>query len=258
MRAQNAPLNQLGEVGVDYSVYIVVAGMTLFVILSLLSLVWYMTPPAPVVQQVVEERVEENGIILPIGNSKGKKVGAKKAKKLAMKEAKSKEREVMLERQKEQKERDEIEYQERLVIKEEKFKEKKKKKKEEENAQKEEKEKQEDNEYQKMKKSFVILESGSLIEERERFRENIFDFIDYLKLNQVTYIEDLAIKFKMESNEIVDLLKQLLEDGQVSGYFDTGKFVYLSESLIEDLKIKLSIKGNVDISYIMNNKIMKE
>jgi len=129
---------------------------------------------------------------------------------------------------------------------------------EEENAQKEEKEKQEDNEYQKMKKSFVILESGSLIEERERFRENIFDFIDYLKLNQVTYIEDLAIKFKMESNEIVDLLKQLLEDGQVSGYFDTGKFVYLSESLIEDLKIKLSIKGNVDISYIMNNKIMKE
>jgi len=109
-----------------------------------------------------------------------------------------------------------------------------------------------------MKKSFVILESGSLIEERERFRENIFDFIDYLKLNQVTYIEDLAIKFKMESNEIVDLLKQLLEDGQVSGYFDTGKFVYLSESLIEDLKIKLSIKGNVDISYIMNNKIMKE
>jgi len=73
MRAQNAPLNQLGEVGVDYSVYIVVAGMTLFVILSLLSLVWYMTPPAPVVQQVVEERVEENGIILPIGNSKGKK-----------------------------------------------------------------------------------------------------------------------------------------------------------------------------------------
>jgi len=114
----------------------------------------------------------------------------------------------------------------------------------------EEKAKKELEEYLKLKQTFGIEEEG--------FEETLDDegatltqFIEYIKENKVSVLDELALKFKLKTQVIIDRIQSLLEDGSLTGVIDDrGKFIYVSQSELNAVASFIKKRGRVSLTEL--------
>nr|CAG4637557.1 EOG090X0N9E [Ceriodaphnia reticulata]SVE73358.1 EOG090X0N9E [Ceriodaphnia reticulata] len=197
-------------------------------------------------QQAMEETDDETASpLLDLGDMKvGKKKLAKleaKAERKAAREAEEKEREerkaLEVEREKERKRQEELE--EKL----EKDKEEQAKREAEEKIQREHEE------YLKMKAAFTVEEQGFDAEE-ETAEENLLQkFVDYVREKKIVLLEELAAHFQLKTQEAIDRLQKLVQEGSLTGVIDDrGKFIYISREEMEAVAKFIRQRGRVSLT----------
>lgn len=184
-------------------------------------------------------------IALPDGKI-GKKKLAKlqaKAERRVLREAEERERE-------EKKERAEKAAEDRR--KEEKREaEEEARKEEEEQKAREEKERREQEEYMKLKAEFEVQEEG-FEEAAEDKRQNLLnEFVGFIKKDKVVVLEDLAARFKLKTQDVIDRVKELQKNGVLTGVIDDrGKFIYISKEELEGVAKFIRQRGRISIAEL--------
>jgi len=178
------------------------------------------------------------------------KVGAKKQRKLEEKAARKAQREAELQEREEKKKQEEK--LEKLRKKEELKREAEEAAKAaEEQKLKEEKERKEHEEYLKLKEEFSIDSEGLDAEEQQDEQSLLQEFISYVKNTKVVMLEDLAAHFKIKTQDAIDRIKTLQEDGTLSGVIDDrGKFVYITAEEYEAVARFIKQRGRVSIAEL--------
>jgi len=181
------------------------------------------------------------------------KIGKKKMEKLEAKAEKKRMREYELQEREERKKRLEKEEEERKK-QEEIEKEIERKQEEEEARIREEKERKEYEEYLKLKEAFSVEEEG-FDEDPEADAENKLEtFINYIKDTKVVVLEDLAAHFKMKTQDAIDRVTTLTEEGKLTGVIDDrGKFIYISQNELEAVAKFITQRGRVSITELAEN-----
>ena len=194
------------------------------------------------------EELEEAGIKVPDG-----KIGKKKLEKLQAKADKK------LQREAEQREREENRKRREKIEEEEKKK--REQEKEEEMAQeeeakrlREEKERKEQEEYEKLKAAFSVEGEGCDAEDDGDEENKLLRFVNYIKETKVVMLEDLAAQFHLKTQEAIDRVTQLQEDGILTGVIDDrGKFIYISQEELEAVAKFIRQQGRVSIADLALN-----
>jgi len=181
------------------------------------------------------------------------KLGKKKQQKLQDKAEKKLQREAELQEREERKKRLEKEEEERKKG-EEMEKELERKQEEEEQRIREEKERKEYEEYLKLKETFTMEEEG-FDEEAGVDEENKLEiFIQYIKDTKVVLLEDLAAHFKMKTQDAIDRVTTLRDEGKLTGVIDDrGKFIYISQAELETVAKFINNRGRVSITELAEN-----
>lgn len=194
------------------------------------------------------EELEEAGIKVPDG-----KIGKKKLEKLQAKADKKVQREAeQKEREENKKKREKLEEEEKLQR--EKEKEVERLQEEEERKVREEKERKEQEEYEKLKAAFSVEDEGCDAEDNEDEDNKLVKFINYIKETKVVLLEDLAAQFKLKTQEAIDRVNQLQEDGLLTGVIDDrGKFIYISREELEAVAKFIKQQGRVSIADLAMN-----
>jgi len=194
------------------------------------------------------EELEEAGIKVPDG-----KIGKKKLEKLQAKADKKLQREAeQKEREENKKKRDKLEEEEKLLR--EKEKEEERLQEEEERRIREEKERKEQEEYEKLKAAFSVEDEGCDAEDAEDEDNKLIKFINYIKETKVVLLEDLAAQFKLKTQEAIDRVNQLQEDGLLTGVIDDrGKFIYISREELDAVAKFIKQQGRVSIADLAMN-----
>ncbi|XP_077293585.1 DDRGK domain containing 1 [Arctopsyche grandis] len=113
----------------------------------------------------------------------------------------------------------------------------------------EEREKREYDEYLKMKAEFSVEgegydEEGDLDAEKNLLKE----FVDFIKMNKVVVLEDLAAQFKLKTQAAIDRIATLQSEGVLTGVVDDrGKFIYISQQELENVAKFIKQRGRVSI-----------
>ena len=124
----------------------------------------------------------------------------------------------------------------------------------EEQRLREEKEKREYEEYLKLKEAFEVEEEG-FDEDPEDDKENKLEvFIQYVKDTKVVVLEDLAAHFKMKTQDAIDRVTTLIEEGKLTGVIDDrGKFIFISQGELEAVSKFITQRGRVSIAELAEN-----
>merc|ERR1719400_400147 len=178
------------------------------------------------------EELEEAGIKVPDG-----KIGKKKLEKLQAKADKK------LQREAEQREREENRKRREKIEEEEKKK-----------RLREEKERKEQEEYEKLKAAFSVEGEGCDAEDDGDEENKLLRFVNYIKETKVVMLEDLAAQFHLKTQEAIDRVTQLQEDGILTGVIDDrGKFIYISQEELEAVAKFIKQQGRVSITDLAMN-----
>lgn len=200
----------------------------------------------------VQEDDEEQDDQAPVIDLPEGKIGAKKMAKLQAKAERKAQREAEDRIRQEKKKAQELAEEERK--KQEAIeKERELKKEEEERKAREEKERKEHEEYLKLKEAFSVQEEG--YEEGEEESENLLqEFVNYIKNNKVVVLEDIAVQFKLKTQQAIDRIQQLQADGLLTGVIDDrGKFIYISEEELDAVAKFVKQRGRVSIIELVEN-----
>ncbi|KAH8315046.1 hypothetical protein KR059_003047 [Drosophila kikkawai] len=197
-----------------------------------------------------EADAEADGARVPQGAVLDEKMGAKKRAKMEAKEQKRLQREQELHdreqrKAKEAKDDAERKQQEDLEAEVER------KRIEAERLAKEERERKEHEEYLKMKAAFSVEEEGFEEGDVDEKDNLLADFIQYLKNNKVVLLEDLAVSFKLKTQQAIDRIQELQADGTITGVIDDrGKFIYVSEEELAAVAKFIKQRGRVSIAEL--------
>lgn len=194
------------------------------------------------------EDLEEAGVKVPEG-----KIGKKKLEKLQAKADKKIQREAeMKEREENKKRREKLDEEEKA--KREKELEDERMKEEEERRAREEKEKREYEEYLKLKEAFSIDDEGVEAGDEENEENKLQTFINYIIETKVVMLEDLAAHFHLKTQDAIDRVTKLQEEGLLTGVIDDrGKFIYISQEELEAVAKFIKQQGRVSISDLASN-----
>jgi len=194
------------------------------------------------------EDLEEAGIKVPDG-----KIGKKKLEKLQAKADKKLQREAeQREREENKKKREKIEEEEKK--KRDLEKEEERVQEEEERRIREEKERKEQEEYEALKAAFSVEGEGCDAEDEGDEENRLLKFVNYIKETKVVLLEDLAAQFHLKTQEAIDRVTQLQEDGLLTGVIDDrGKFIYISQEELEAVAKFIKQQGRVSISDLALN-----
>ncbi|KAH8382027.1 hypothetical protein KR009_001437 [Drosophila setifemur] len=197
-----------------------------------------------------EDEAEGEGGRVPQGAVLDEKMGAKKRAKMEAKEAKRLQREQELHdreqrKVKEAKEEAERKQQDDIEAETER------KRVEAERLAKEERERKEHEEYLKMKAAFSVEEEGFEEGDAEEHDNLLAGFIQYIKDNKVVVLEDLAIAFKLKTQQAIDRIQELQAEGTITGVIDDrGKFIYVSEKELAAVAKFIKQRGRVSIAEL--------
>ncbi|CAF3743801.1 unnamed protein product [Rotaria socialis] len=187
------------------------------------------------------------------------KIGTKKRAKLEAKAEKKQQREQEVIERQERKERDEklAEERRKKELEEEQLE---KEQEEEERRKKEERERKEYEEYLELKKGFTIEEEGHDQNPDDIDNESALNqFVEYIKTAKFMYLDELAAQFKLRTQDVIDRLKYLQENGTITGLFDDrGKYIYLTRDEMEHVTKAIRQRGRIsfsDLSKISNELI---
>ncbi|CAE1318863.1 DDRGK1 [Acanthosepion pharaonis] len=191
---------------------------------------------------------EEEDIYDKIAMPEGK-VGTKKLRKLQEKAEKRAMRE-QLEREREEKKEQAAALEEKRKKDEERQKIEEAAREEEERKRKEEEEQREHEEYLKLKEEFTIDEEGEQEENTDLNSESLLNqFINYIKELKVVMLEDLAIHFKIKTQDTIDRINTLLNEGKLTGVMDDrGKFIYITREEMEAIAKYIRQRGRISVS----------
>eukprot|EP01027_Heterolobosea_sp_BB2_P018612 GEZU01026192.1.p1 GENE.GEZU01026192.1~~GEZU01026192.1.p1 ORF type:complete len:194 (-),score=62.75 GEZU01026192.1:819-1400(-) len=147
-------------------------------------------------------------------------------------------------RRREEKERQEAEEELALVEQEEK-----------EKALRLEKEKREQEEYEKWKSLISVEETGAVHDDAMRDAEansGLFQrFIKYIQDHKVVAFEDLAVAFKLRTEDVIKRVQELEAQGTITGIFDDrGKFIYITEDEMQAVAKFIKSRGRVAIAEL--------
>lgn len=77
-------------------------------------------------------------------------------------------------------------------------------------------------------------------------------FLAFVRKEKVVMLEDLAARFHMRTDDAVRRLRELEQQGAVSGVFDDrGKFIFISEAEMDDVAAYIRARGRVAISELV-------
>jgi len=194
------------------------------------------------------EELEEAGIKVPDG-----KIGKKKMEKLQAKADKKLQREAeQREREENKKKREKLDEEEQM--RREKEKEEERQQEEEERRLREEKEKRDQAEYEAMKAAFSVEDEGCDGGDEEDEENKLVKFVNYIKETKVVLLEDLAAQFQLKTQEAIDRVTQLQEDGILTGVIDDrGKFIFISQEELESVAKFIRQQGRVSIADLALN-----
>uniref|UniRef100_T1GBV0 DDRGK domain-containing protein 1 n=1 Tax=Megaselia scalaris TaxID=36166 RepID=T1GBV0_MEGSC len=114
-----------------------------------------------------------------------------------------------------------------------------------------EKERKEQEEYMKLKAAFTVDEEGFEEGEDDEKENLLAEFIQYIKDNKVVVLEDLAIHFKLKTQQAIDRIAELQESGSLTGVIDDrGKFIYISEEELKAVAKFIKQRGRVSITEL--------
>ncbi|XP_046749407.1 DDRGK domain-containing protein 1 isoform X2 [Diprion similis] len=181
------------------------------------------------------------------------KLGAKKRAKLEAKAEKKLQREAAEREREERRKRDQLLQEERDKQSEKERMEEAKLEEAEKKA-REEKERKEYEEYIKMKEAFSVEEEGYEDGENTEEENLLTKFIDYIKVNKVVVLEDLAAHFRMKTVSVIERIQSLQADGNLTGVVDDrGKFIYISTGELEAVAKFIRQRGRVSITELAEN-----
>lgn len=210
----------------------------------------------PARQEVAESDDSENeGTNLAFQSDK--KIGTKKAAKLQAKAERQQQREQEKVERAERKEREERIAEERRQ-KELEEEELERQREEEERKKRLEREQKEHEEYLKLKEAFVVEEEGHDENPDDMDNQSMLNqFVEYVKTAKFLYLDELAAQFKIKTQDVIDRLKFLQENGTITGLFDDrGKFIYLTRDELERVAKAIRQRGRISISDL--SKISNE
>merc|ERR1712183_223779 len=128
---------------------------------------------------------------------------------------------------------------------------KKQKEKEDEDARKaaeKDKLEGEQEEYEKMKAAFDVEEEGFDEDQEDTSEGQLQAFIQHIKDTKIVLLEDLAAHFKMKTQDCIDRVTQLSDEGKITGVLDDrGKFIYISEEELHSVAKFIKQRGRVSI-----------
>lgn len=188
-----------------------------------------------------------------------KKIGAKKLAKLQRKEEARQIRQAEEERRAQRKAREEQEEAERLKRKQDE-KEQERLEREDEERRKKEREERELEEFNKWKSSIEVEAEGSAKAEQEEKKAKLAFFADHVKKEKVVLLEDLAITFSLQTQEVIDELTKAEDEGRLTGVIDErGKYIYISPEEMDSVAKFIKYRGRVSIREIAaeSNKLIK-
>lgn len=115
----------------------------------------------------------------------------------------------------------------------------------------EEKEKKEQEEYEEWKGLISVEDTGEVGDDMEEDDGMLQRFCGRLKREKIVVLEDLGGEFGLRTEEVVQRLMSLQENGTVSGFFDDrGKFVYVSREEMEEVAKFIEKRGRVSIQEL--------
>ncbi|XP_011179115.1 DDRGK domain-containing protein 1 [Zeugodacus cucurbitae] len=192
---------------------------------------------------------EDDGEI-PSGPVLDEKMGAKKRAKMEAKEQKRIMREQEL-KQREERKVKEAKLEAERKQQEDREEEAERKAAEAERLAREERERKEHEEYLKMKEAFKIEEEGFDEAEDAEKEQLLQDFIQYIKDNKVVVLEDLAMEFKLKTQQVIDRIQDLQANGTLTGVIDDrGKFIYVSQEELLEVAKFIRQRGRVSIAEL--------
>merc|ERR1712113_44809 len=103
-------------------------------------------------------------------------------------------------------------------------------------------------------------DEGCDAEDEEDEENKLLKFLNYIKETKVVLLEDLAAQFKLKTQEAIDRVTQLQEDGLLTGVIDDrGKFIYISREEMEAVAKYIKQQGRVSITDLAasSNKLIK-
>lgn len=182
-----------------------------------------------------------------IGTSAYKKL-LHKLKKKKDKERKAELREQYFQLQRQKRELEQQREKELDLKREEEYQ----KKLEKLNQEKLEKQKKAQEEYEEWRHLFEEEEKGEAADlDMSQNTELLSTFIQYIKDQKVIILEELAYTFKMKTEQCIDRIKQLEQDGLLTGLLDDrGKFIYITEEELDKVKEFIEMQGRVSISEL--------
>ncbi|KAK3919603.1 DDRGK domain-containing protein 1 [Frankliniella fusca] len=176
------------------------------------------------------------------------KVGAKKLAKLQAKAERKAQIEAEQQEREDKKKRQQAQEEERLKEREKEVEEEKRREEAERKA-REEQEKKEYEEYLKMKAAFSVEEEGFEEGEGEGEGNLLQEFVKFIKDNKVVVLEDLASHFRLKTQNVIDRIQDLQNDGILTGVIDDrGKFIYISQDELESVAKFVKQRGRVSIT----------
>ncbi|KAF2360171.1 DDRGK domain containing protein [Trinorchestia longiramus] len=198
-----------------------------------------------------EDEEEEDGGAAEVAAPKGGKIGKKKAAKLQLKAEKKAQREAEEREREEQKARDAVREEEEKK-KEEEEEAEEAKRLEEEKRRQEEKERKEQEEYEKMKAAFTVEESGFDQGVDDKSEADLLnDFVTFIKREKVVVLEELAARFRLKTQAVINRVQDLQVQGTITGVLDDrGKFIYISMEELEGIAKFIKQRGRVTLSEL--------
>jgi preprotein translocase subunit SecD len=122
-------------------------------------------------------------------------------------------------------------------------------KREKEDDLKRENQKKVDEEYDQWRHLFEVNAEGEAAADDVTQNDGILSkFIQYIKDEKVISLEDIARKFKMRTEQVIDRIHVLEEQGDLTGLMDDrGKYIYISEEELNKVTQFIENEGRVSI-----------
>ncbi|KAK4528568.1 hypothetical protein GAYE_SCF61G6513 [Galdieria yellowstonensis] len=180
-------------------------------------------------------------VVVPSAKKLKKKKEAHREAERERKQALAAAREAQRERLERERQREEEEREERERRKEERLAELERARRE--------KEELEAKEYEKWKSSIELTEQGQ--EEEEVSEDLLPQFISYIMEKKLVVLEQLALEMNMKTEDVIQRIQSLQEQGQLTGVFDDrGKFIYISWEEMEAVANLITTRGRISIKEL--------
>eukprot|EP01005_Ploeotia_sp_CARIB1_P001353 NODE_291_length_1010_cov_232.156285_g284_i0.p1 GENE.NODE_291_length_1010_cov_232.156285_g284_i0~~NODE_291_length_1010_cov_232.156285_g284_i0.p1 ORF type:complete len:207 (-),score=62.02 NODE_291_length_1010_cov_232.156285_g284_i0:141-761(-) len=178
------------------------------------------------------------------------KIGKRKAEKMKLKEEKRRNHEAMQENRRRRKEE---EANQRIREKEAQLEreEQEEQEAEEERQAEMEKKSKEDELYAQLRMGMCVDEQGNEEDDEPENNQLLQDFVAEIEREKVVHYQDLAVKFDMTIDRVVECIEGLVASGSLNGVFDErGKFFLITMEELDHLATFMKQRGRVSVGEL--------